>query len=83
MRRFRDYPEFCEAFAARAQRYNRDIAELEELRKSGRAFVFYPKKQLLVSRTENDVQKLERLYDYGYRHAMWAQESLKRYLQKQ
>jgi predicted patatin/cPLA2 family phospholipase len=82
LRRFRNYPEFCETFSLRAERYNRDIAELEELRRSGKAFVFYPKKELLVSRTENDEAKLERLYDYGYRHAMWAEQSLKKYLEK-
>jgi predicted patatin/cPLA2 family phospholipase len=81
LRRFKDYPQFCEAFASRAERYNRDVAELEKLRKSGKAFVFYPKKELLVSRTENDVKKLERLYSYGYRHAMWAENSLRKYLE--
>lgn len=82
LNRFRRYPEFCETFASRTERYNQSIAELEELRRSGKAFVFYPKRELLVNRTENDVKKLRRLYDHGYRHAMWAKDSLERYLNK-
>lgn len=81
LRAFRKYPGFCEKFATRAERYNQSIAELEELKRRGKAFVFYPKKELLVNRTENDVGRLKRLYDYGFRHAMWARESLKKYLE--
>jgi predicted patatin/cPLA2 family phospholipase len=77
---FKDYPQFCEQFANRAKKYNQCIEELEKLRQSGKAFVFYPKKELLVKRTENDPKKLNRLYDYGYRHAMWAQPQLEKYL---
>jgi predicted patatin/cPLA2 family phospholipase len=80
--RFRHYPQFCEQFVTRAERYNQSIDELEQLRLEGKAFVFCPKKQLLVKRTENDPQKLNRLYDYGYNHAMWAKESLEKYLGK-
>lgn len=79
---FRKYPEFCEAFKTRAERYNQAVAELEDLRKAGKAFVFYPKKELLVSRTENDEKKLERLYWHGYKHALWAEDSLRRYLNR-
>lgn len=82
LKAFRRYPEFCEKFVTRAQRYNQSIAELEELKRQGKAFVFYPKKELLVNRTENDVGRLKRLYDYGFRHAMWARDSLRKYLER-
>lgn len=82
LRAFRKYPEFCEALATRAERYNRDMLELEQLKREGRVFVFYPKKELLVSRTEKAPDKLLRLYDYGYRHAMWAADSLQKYLER-
>lgn len=82
LKTFRKYPQFCETFLSRTERYNRDIEELEKLRKQGRAFVFYPKKELLVNRTENDKAKLSRLYEYGMRHGLHAEESLRRYLEK-
>lgn len=82
LRRFRDYPEFCELIKTRADRYNKQLEELTRLRNEGKVFVFYPKKELLVSRTEKDIGKLTRLYDYGYRHGMWAQDRLKEYLER-
>ncbi len=76
------YTQFCEMMESRAERYNKDAEKLEQLRASGKAFVFYPKKELLIHRTENDPAKLMRLYDHGYRHAQWAAESLQKYLSK-
>ena len=82
LRAFRDYPEFCELIRTRADRYNRQLEELTELRNEGKVFVFYPKKELLTSRTEKDIGKLTRLYDYGYRHGMWAKDRLRDYLER-
>lgn len=79
-RAYRQYTGFCEKIRTRADRYNSDSAEIEKLWKQGRVFVFYPKKEVLVGRTENDARKLLRLYDYGYRHGMWAKDSLEKYL---
>ncbi|MCD8095268.1 MAG: patatin family protein [Ruminococcus sp.] len=81
-RAYRQYPEFVEMFCSRAKRYNESMAELERLRASGKAFVFNPKKELLVKRTDNDPDKLLRLYDYGYKHTMWAKDALNRYLSR-
>lgn len=79
---YRKYPEFCRQAETRAERYNEKMLRLMKLREEGKAFVFYPKKELLVNRTENDPDKLKRLYDYGFRHAMWAQKAFKKYLEK-
>ncbi len=79
---FRDYPAFCELIKSRADRYNKQLEELTRLRNEGKVFVFYPKKELLISRTEKDIVKLNRLYDYGYRHGMWAQDRLREYLER-
>lgn len=80
LRKFRDYPAFCEKVKSRAERYNESLKELEKLRRDGKALVFYPRKELLVERTENDPAKLTKLYEYGYRHGMWAEEKLRKYL---
>ncbi len=79
---YKKYPEFCESFCSRTEQYNKSVEELEQLRLSGKAFVFYPKKELLVGRTEKDKHKLEQLYNYGYRHAIWARDSLTQYLSR-
>lgn len=78
--RLKKYPKMAEAILARAERYNKCIEEIEELKRSGRAFVFRPKTTFGVGRLENDKQKLQRLFDYGHNHAKWAMDSLKNYL---
>lgn len=82
MKYYHKYPEFAEALATRAERYNKCIAELMELKAEGKVFVFTPKTTFGVGRTEGDPAKLKRLYDYGYAHAKWAMDDLKKYLCK-
>ena len=79
---YHKHPEFAEAIATRAERYNKCIAELMELKAEGKVFVFTPKTTFGVGRTEGDPVKLRRLYDYGYNHAKWAMDDLKKYLCK-
>lgn len=79
---YRKYPEFCKAMKTRAERYNRCISEIKQLKSEGKVFVFTPKSTFNVGRTEGDPVKLKRLYDHGYNHAKWALEDLKRYLAK-
>ena len=81
-KRYRKYPELIETMRTRAQRYNECIAELEQLRREGKVFVFSPKHTFGVNRTENDRAKLRRLYDYGYAHAEHEMKNLIRYLEK-
>ena len=80
--KYRRYPRFCKAMQTRASRYNKCIAELMELKQQGKVFVFTPKTAFGVGRVENDPQKLKRLYDHGYRHARWAMNDLKKYLDR-
>ena len=72
MKYYHKHPEFAEALATRAERYNKCIAELMELKAEGKVFVFTPKTTFGVGRTEGDPAKLKRLYDYGYAHAKAA-----------
>jgi len=82
MKYYHKHPEFAEALATRAERYNKCIAELMELKAEGKVFVFTPKTTFGVGRTEGDPAKLKKLYDYGYAHAKWAMDDLKKYLCK-
>lgn len=81
MKYYHKHPEFTEALATRAERYNKCIAELMEL-KAEESLCFHTKTTFGVGRTEGDPAKLRRLYDYGYNHAKWAMDDLKKYLCK-
>ena len=80
--KYRRYPRFCRALQTRANRYNNCIAQLMELKQQGKVFVFTPNTSFNVGRVENDPQKLKRLYDHGYKHAKWAMNDLKKFLDR-
>lgn len=69
-RRYRDYPEFCRAIRTRAERYNRDHAQLLELEKEGRVLIFAPKNTQGFSRTERDLSKIRALWQEGRDEAL-------------
>lgn len=77
---YRHNPKLAAALGSRAERYNQCTAEIEEMRKQGKAFVFTPKSVFGVGRTENEPQKLERLYTHGLKHCEWAMDDLKKYI---
>lgn len=82
VRKYKKYPEFCEAMETRAKRYNQCIEEIKQLKSEGKVFVFTPKSTFNVGRTEGNPVKLKRLYEHGYNHAKWALDDLKKYLSK-
>ncbi|MBP1538582.1 MAG: patatin family protein [Ruminococcus sp.] len=79
---YRKYPNLCKAMLTRAQRYNECVSEIMQLKSQGKLFVFTPRSTFGVGRTENDPQKLKRLYEHGYKHAQWAMNDLKKYLNR-
>ena len=79
---YRKYPELCRTMLTRAQRYNECLEEVMKLKKQGRLFVFTPHSTFGVGRIENDPKKLDRLYQHGYKHAKWAMDDLKKYLNR-
>ncbi len=64
-RRYEDYPAFCEAVRTRAERYNRDRAELLRLEQEGKALIFCPKSTKGFSRTERDMDKIRAAWQAG------------------
>lgn len=79
-RRYQEYPHFCRAVASRAERYNRDHAQLLELEAEGKAMIFAPKSTRGFSRTEKDVDKIRTLWQEGYEEALRRKEELRRFL---
>ena len=53
----------------RGQMYNRQLTQLEELEREGKAIVIRPVNPIQVGRMEKNVQKLQALYDEGYQCA--------------
>ena len=80
--RFAKYPAFARALSTRAERYNKCVDEIMELSEQGRLFVFTPKTTFGVERIEGNADKLKKLYTHGYKHALWAMDKLKAYLEK-
>lgn len=72
---FRRYPAVINGILHRHHRYNESRAELFELERQGKAYLFLPE-HLSVSNSERDVRKLRRSYELG---AQQAQRELPRW----
>ena len=66
---YRSYPLLKEAIRLRGQMYNRQLMQLEELERRGKAVVIRPINPIKVGRMEKNVEKLQKLYDEGYQCA--------------
>ena len=64
---FRRYPAVVDSILKRPRRYNHSRAELFELERQGKAFLFCPE-GLTVSNSETDLRKLQRMYALGEAH---------------
>ncbi|MGL5682207.1 MAG: patatin-like phospholipase family protein [Marinifilaceae bacterium] len=72
---YKEYPKLLEKLKDRAVRYNKKLEEIEKLEEEGKVIVIRPVKPIEVSRTEKDPNKLEALYNEGYKEAQRALES--------
>ena len=61
----RDYPKVVEAMAVRHEMYDRQMKDIDQREASGKALVIRPSQSLGISRTENDPEELERVYQLG------------------
>ena len=80
---YKKYPNIIDALDTRAERYNKDVKELEELEKQGKVFVIAPRTTMGVGRTESDPEKLRALYEEGYRIGKERMAALREYLQSE
>lgn len=64
---YRDYPRLRVALSYRLAAYNRQLDLVERLERSGDIICIRPEKPVEVGRIEKDVEKLERLYEEGFR----------------
>lgn len=64
---YKQYPRLRVALSHRVDVYNRQLQMVEDMEREGRVTVIRPQRPLEVDRIEKDTQKLERLYEEGFR----------------
>ena len=64
---YRNYPRLRVALSHRIGAYNRQLDLIDELEEQGKILVIRPEKPVVVGRMEKDVNKLEDLYEEGFR----------------
>ena len=64
---YRNYPRLRVALSRRIEAYNRQLDLVDELEEQGKILVIRPEEPIVVGRMEKDVEKLEHLYEEGFR----------------
>ena len=64
---YRNYPRLRVALSHRIEAYNRQLDLVDELEEQGKILVICPVAPVVVGRMEKDVEKLEALYEEGFR----------------
>ena len=76
------YPLLVEAMRNRPNVYNEETADVFEKAARGEVFVICPEQPLGISRTENNPEELQRVYDEGRRIATESIPKLKEFLNR-
>lgn len=77
---YKKFPKTSEAILSRAENYNACLKRLYEDEQAGKVFVIAPESTLGVGRTEASKEKLNALYEEGYRIANERLDALEKYL---
>ena len=78
--RYAKYPKVYERMKERDKQYNHTLDYLDEMEKEGKAFIIRPKRKSEVGRVEKDRNKLDALFEEGYRDAEECYVELLEYL---
>ena len=78
----RKYPAMIHAMENRHIGYNKTLEKLKLLEEKGEVFVFCPRKEDLVSRTESNPDELQKIYDAGRRDALEKLDEIKKFVEK-
>ena len=79
---FRKYPLMTRAILNRYKIYNRQLEAVWDAQGRGDAFVIAPDHPLHCPTLERNTDKLEQIYQTGYRNAMEQMDALKAFLAK-
>ncbi len=64
---YKRYPKLCEALSHRIAAYNAQLDMVDRMESEGRVVCIRPEKPMEVKRMTRDIEKLERLYEEGFR----------------
>ncbi len=78
---FKKYPKILHAIEVRHIKYNETLEKIEKLEKEGLVYAFRPIDEIKVGRLEKDVEKLNDLYEQGYRETMEQMDKFKNWLE--
>lgn len=74
------YPKLTQAILERHEVYNETLDFIQELERSGKAFILRPSEPLQVGRLERNPEKLTHLYHLGYEDAANSFKALQHFL---
>ena len=74
------YPEVTRAMKQRHVMYNQELRQVEEQEKCGKALVIRPSEPITISRTENDPEKLEEVYQLGRKDGLINLEKMRTFI---
>ena len=80
-RMYSKYPEFAKALLDRAERYNNCLDELAEYEKQGKVIVIRPDSTKGFSRMERNKEKIQALYDDGYKKGIQYSDQIKNFFE--
>lgn len=64
------YPRLVEPLLTRHELYNETVQYCEQLEKDGKALILRPTLEVQIDSFEKDLQKIERIYQFGYQEAI-------------
>lgn len=71
------YPKVAEAMLKRHEMYNKQLAYCKKLEEEGNAVILRPSRETQIKSFEKDLDKMERVYQYGYNLAVENLERIK------
>ena len=75
------YPRVLHAIETRHIKYNITLEKVKDLEEEGFVYAFRPIEEIVVDRLEKNIDKLNALYEQGYREAMGQMDDFKRWLE--
>ena len=80
---YRKYPKVQNMIINKAYNYNRQMQLIESLEKENKIFVIRPERPIEMGRTEKNLEKLQKAYDFGYETMKKNENSLRKWLNNQ
>ena len=62
----RKYPNLVKPLLERHKIYNEDVEYCEQLEREGKALILRPDESVQIDSFEKDIEKIKRVYQYGY-----------------